>query len=481
MPNYVEIIEGIYSKYNPTISKPKASNNNFSFDRNIDVSDAIKYLQKIDADVYDNWVKVAFALKDKFDEEGFCFYHSWSMSGKKYVSEAECRKKWDSAKGKDNNIKFGTLKFLADNSAIKTFVNISEWNATKYAGEVPATDWLVNDIFPKGVPIMLAGYGGIGKSYLMLALAVSVATYGKDTGFNTSSFLCDEVSSGGTAVYFSAEDGTNEIHKRILAIDPERKIQACADKLRVIPLSDAGGSFAIIRKNGQGFLEVTEEFENILEQLKAIDDLALVIFDPLQVFAQAEIDRDNSAAQFFCDQMRLLAAETGATIIINHHMRKPDQQNPISNLDMAREAVRGASGLVDGVRGVMCLWEDRNGIYAGMAKSNYGAKKITYQLKRLDSGILVSDEENIENHKAVVLDIIKLCADKEPLTSTGKKSLFDRRNEFGEPVFRWKRKYCKNIVIMLVESGAVIKEENGNLLPFPDCQTTMDFGNDLID
>jgi hypothetical protein len=481
MPNYVEIIEQIYSKYNPAISKPKASNNNFSFDRNIDVSDAQKYLQKIDADVYDNWVKVAFALKDKFGEDGFCFYHSWSMSSKKYVSEAECRKKWGSAKGKDNNIKFGTLKFLADNSNIKEIVNITEWNASKYSGEVPKTNWLVEGIFPKGVPILLAGYGGIGKSYLSLALAVSVATYGKDTGFNTSSFLCDKVTSGGTAVYFSAEDNKDEIHKRLLEIDPERKVQACADKLRVIPLSDAGGAFAIIRKNGQGFLESTEEFKNILEQLKAIDDLALVIFDPLQVFAQAEIDRDNNAAQFFCNQMRLLAAETGATVLISHHMRKPDQNNPISNLEMAREAVRGASGLVDGVRGVMCLWEYKKAVYAGMAKSNYGAKKITYELKRLDNGILVCDSENTEANKKIVLDIIKKCADKNPLMPTGKKSLFERKKEFGAPVENWTKKRCNDIVSILLEEGNATKKHTGALFPFSGFRTTMDFENDLTD
>jgi hypothetical protein len=55
--------------------------------------------------------------------------------------------------------------------------------------------------------------------------------------------------------------------------------------------------------------------------------------------------------------------------------------------------------VVDGVRGIMCLWENKKVVYAGMAKSNFGAKKITYELKRLDSGILVSDAASLEDSK----------------------------------------------------------------------------------
>jgi hypothetical protein len=76
--------------------------------------------------------------------------------------------------------------------------------ASKYFGAAPKTDWLVQGIFPKAAPILFAGYGGIGKSYTLLALAASVAAYGK-TEFRTQSFLCDKVVLGGTAVYFSAE------------------------------------------------------------------------------------------------------------------------------------------------------------------------------------------------------------------------------------------------------------------------------------
>ncbi len=466
MPNYLEIIENIYSKYTP-ISKPKPANNNAVFSRERDISDALKYLNLIDADIYDNWLKVAFSLKDKFGDDGFCLYHSWSMKSPKYQSEAECRKKWDSAKGKENNIKFGTLKFLADASNKTPFLNIADWNASKFKGEAPQTEWLVNGFFPKGMPILLAGYGGIGKSYLTLALAVAVANFSNEGNFKTNAFLCNKIVKGGSVVYFSAEDNSAEIHKRLLEIDPEGKIQNNPDKLRIIPLSDAGGAFAIIRKNSQGFLETTEEFENLLVQLKQIDDLAMVIFDPLQVFAQAEIDRDNNSAQFFCNQMRLLASETGATIIINHHMRKPDQQNPIKNLEMAREAVRGASGLVDGVRGVLCLWEYKNEVFAGMAKSNFGAKKEIYKLTRLPSGILISDEDSLHKESVLVLEIIKKCSATNPLTSSGIKSLFSRRKEFGEQIFSWQRKKCEEIIENLIKTKKVEKLKNGNLVPVP--------------
>lgn len=356
-------------------------------------------------------------------------------------------------------------------------LDILDWDASRYSGSAPKTDWLVEGFFPIAVPILFAGYGGIGKSYTLLALAAAVATYGEDTGFKTESFLCDKVASGGTAVYFSAEDSQTEIHRRLLEIDPERKIQEHPEKLRIIPLSDAGGAFAIIKKNNKGYLEVTAEFEDIMEKLKEIDDLAMIIFDPLQVFAQAEIDKDNNAAQFFCNQMRLLASETGATVIISHHMRKPDQQYPIKNLDQARESVRGASGLVDGVRGVMCLWEHKQVVYAGMAKFNFGAKKIAHELKRLDSGILASDGESADGNKKIVLNIITECAKNTPLTSSGKRSLFDRRTEFDEQLSNWPRKKCTNIITLLLENDEITKEDNGDLLPSPRSQITTESGD----
>ena len=86
-----------------------------------------------------------------------------------------------------------------------------------------------------------------------------------------------------------------------------------------------------------------------------------------------------------------LATETGASVIISHHLRKLSQGMEISP-ENVRDMVRGSSALVDGVRCAFVLWpaDDNHkkevshklskdflpqSIYWGMVvKSNHGAK-----------------------------------------------------------------------------------------------------------
>ena len=52
---------------------------------------------------------------------------------------------------------------------------LKDWNGHKYAGEAPEQRWLVENQIPLGVPILLAAMGGVGKSYMALALALHVS------------------------------------------------------------------------------------------------------------------------------------------------------------------------------------------------------------------------------------------------------------------------------------------------------------------
>ena len=308
----------------------------------------------------------------------------------------------------------------------------------------------------------MAGKGGIGKSYLSLALGASVA------GCNNSqtAFLTDNVLTKGKVFYFSAEDDKNEVHKRLhqLDIKPNKN-------LYIIPLPDAG-NFSIITR-AKGDLIVTEEYKKICSQLKEQKDIALIIFDPLQVFAQAEIDRDNVASQFMMNQMRELATATGATVLINHHMRKEDRSAPIKTVDDAREAIRGASGLVDGVRGAMAIWGNDKNLKAALVKSNFGGNIKVFELKRDVKGYLVEDMVSKEEEKMAIYNYIVMNPTKE-IKQSGNKSVFNNRFEIGGIISNITKSRSEELIKELIDDGKLTKGKNNNLVPM----TTFPFGNE---
>jgi putative DNA primase/helicase len=334
------------------------------------------------------------------------------------------------------------------------FINILNWNRKKYEGEPEPRKWLVKDLIPLGVPFLLAGKGGIGKSYLSLALAASVA----NCNSNNSAFLADSICTEGKVFYFSAEDDKNEIHKRLNQLGIKAN-----DNLFIVPLPDAG-NFSVMARKGSDLI-VTEEYKRIYKQLLEQDDIALIIFDPLQVFAQAEIDRDNVASQFMMNQMRELATATGSTVLISHHMRKEDRSAPIKTSDDAREAIRGASGLVDGVRGAIAIWQNGKNLKAALVKSNFGGNtEKTFDLKRDVKGYLIEDKVTKEEEKTAIFNYIVLNP-KEELMKSGKKSVFANREKIGGKISKITKARSEKIIEELINEGRLCKGDKNKLVP----------------
>lgn len=103
----------------------------------------------------------------------------------------------------------------APRSAPKPFMpkveRLSQWrNAADLEGQtIPTKEWLVPDLIPKRCVTLLFGDGGTGKSLLALQLAASVATGGDWIGHKLEQ---------GRAVFFSAEDEDDDLHRRLSEI-----------------------------------------------------------------------------------------------------------------------------------------------------------------------------------------------------------------------------------------------------------------------
>jgi RecA-family ATPase len=92
------------------------------------------------------------------------------------------------------------------------FVNASSWQGAA----IPIRRWLVPKRIPMKNVTLIQGDGGMGKTTIALQLAVSV-----DQGTDWLGSLVDEP---GPAIFLSAEEDDEEMHRRIAAIVEHRGI-----------------------------------------------------------------------------------------------------------------------------------------------------------------------------------------------------------------------------------------------------------------
>ena len=198
-------------------------------------------------------------------------------------------------------------------------LRISDWGMNRYSGEAPDQEWLIENILPRRVPGLVAAVGGLGKSFILLDLAMKVA--GGDQGMHQETALGGHIVHNGKVVFLGAEDSANSMHRRIANISGPNLRERAAGNLFVVPMPDAGGPMPFIQ-NIMGQYSITPEFESIRQQLMDMGDIALVIIDPLQAFAAADINTDPAAAQYWWSLMSELCVAAGANVLIAHHMRK---------------------------------------------------------------------------------------------------------------------------------------------------------------
>lgn len=230
--------------------------------------------------------------------------------------------------------------------------DILDWSTSRYYGEAPPIEWLCENTIPLGVPALLAAMGGVGKSFLALDLALEIATavaYGQQR-----KVLGGNVVASGSVVVLNAEDSKNSVHRRLAKIDAGTRREDANGKVFVVPLPEVGGPMPLIAGSPGEFVK-TAKFEALLLQLVRIQDLRLIIIDPLQAFVTADITKDPAAGQFMWSAFAQFCAATGATVIACHHMRK-DGSSRITTAEEARETIRGSTALVDGARATYALW-----------------------------------------------------------------------------------------------------------------------------
>jgi hypothetical protein len=359
-------------------------------------------------------------------------------------------------------------------------VILKDWTADRFGGPPPERQWLVQGILPLAVPAMAAAYGGVGKSMLTIRLGLEIATGDlRESGSGgPPRILGGSVMCHGTAVLITAEDDASEVHRRLAALDPQQLRLQHPERLIVVPLPNAGGILTLLQ-GGFDSPSVTEEYQALHRQLIALPNLRLVVFDPLQAFVGADTNKDPAAAQHLCTLLGRLAAETGATVLITHHFRKhgKTQSRSMTPAD-AREAVRGSTALIDGVRSVYALWPAEPGfarkvcaelgtpyepnkvVRGAVVKCNWPVDLRIHVYVRDEFGLLCdcTDQlgtlsENLDLLLSELEDAIGHAAnDGKPYTKTGRSGVYERRDELPRPLRKIGRNRLQNMVQELLNA-----------------------------
>jgi len=234
-------------------------------------------------------------------------------------------------------------------------LKLSDHWLTNYLGDPPEQEWLVENRIPLGISGLVAGQGGVGKSFTLLDFALKVA--GGDQGMHLEKAFGSPILKNGLAVYITAEDSKDVLHRRIASLQDPTIRERAKDRLIVVPLPDLGGPASFISSE-MGVFGPTQAYLDIRAQLIELDkehNVVLVIIDPLQPFTSADINADPAAAQYWWSLMNELCAKIRATVLVSHHMRKEGAWS-IKKASEARQAIRGTSALVDGCRLAIALW-----------------------------------------------------------------------------------------------------------------------------
>ncbi|WP_264735970.1 AAA family ATPase [Wolbachia endosymbiont (group A) of Rhinocyllus conicus] len=358
-------------------------------------------------------------------------------------------------------------------------LNILDWSAERFVGPVPEQKFLVEGLFPLGVTSIIAAMGDTGKGMLLLDLALKVAS-DTDQVCGFGSLVVEH----GSVVIFSAEDDAGEIHRRLERLDPKCERLKHKDKLFIVPLPNVRGSLTILRNVRGKIVEVSPEFESVMKQLEEIKDLKLIVFDPLASFIHADINADPAVGDYLMCLLSDLACSTGASIITAHHMRKPKGEKPILTAEQARDAIRGTSALVNGVRCSYAFWPientarleifkavgetpRQNALFHGaVVKANGLADRtVRTYLRNQETGLLedITIQLTVKNAsekdlKICLTDAITRSAVAvHPFTHTGSTGVYKQRHRLPEVFHSMGRDRLERMVQELLQVKQLVK------------------------
>jgi hypothetical protein len=227
------------------------------------------------------------------------------------------------------------------------------WAVDRWArGERPKRRFLVDGLVRAGQQHLFVAEGGAGKTFLVLDLAVKIATFQDgDSAEWCGKSLVDGC--GGTVVIFTTEDDQEELHIRLDEIDPRGKRFKAGNKLIVVPLINAGGAFTLCERDRAGNTRPNPRWLQAVDMLSGIPDLRLVILDTFNATMHGN-ENDATTINEYAAAFNLIPGKLRAAGMVTHHTRKGEE--PIRTAEQMAAAVRGSSAITAAFRVVIGIW-----------------------------------------------------------------------------------------------------------------------------
>ena len=175
---------------------------------------------------------------------------------------------------------------------------------------VPERRWLVPGRIPAGKVTLLNGDGAAGKTTIALQLCAATVL--------GSDWLGSVVDTPGPAMFFSAEEDDEEIHRRIDAIVQHRTLDyAALDDLHVYCVPPEESDALLGAPDGNGIIRSTPRMKRLETSVLAIKPALVVIEAAADVYGGNESDRSQVGQ--FVGLLRKLAIKSGAAIVLLQH------------------------------------------------------------------------------------------------------------------------------------------------------------------
>jgi hypothetical protein len=196
--------------------------------------------------------------------------------------------------------------------------------------DFPPIVYIVDGYIVEGLTI-LAGRPKLGKSWLMLGVAIAVASGG--VAFGTIKCVAGDV------LYAALEDNRRRLQRRMRQVLPVGEKPRRQTFWTEMPRLDAGGD------------------EAIRAWIERSDHPRLVIID---VFARVRPDKRANETQYDADYravagLHAIASEMGVAIVIVSHVRKLEADDPL-------DTVSGTLGFTGAADTVLVLNRDASGV-----------------------------------------------------------------------------------------------------------------------
>lgn len=209
---------------------------------------------------------------------------------------------------------------------------------------IPPVACAISLLLPLGVPTLLVGPGGVGKSTLLALLAICICI-GRKFG--------DLMVIPGAVVIISLEDSRDQYRRRLRTIADSLALTLVEKKLLAerIFVYDAIDLGLHLTRGSHSRLEINREAIDVITRLcEQIGDVSVVAFETVSRFFRGGDENGNSDAAVFIEAASTLALYTNAAVLLTHHTGKTKNRK-----QMDSHSARGASALTDNARSVMNL------------------------------------------------------------------------------------------------------------------------------